>query len=127
MVAVPASLVVQSYYEEVLSLQPPEHLLPVAAASQRVAQRGAHTFEHGGPQQEPPHAFGLAFEDLLGQEVDDVAVAPREGSDEARDVLALAHGEGGQLEGGDPALRDLLERRDVLGGEVQAYRASEEG
>ena len=38
MVAVPAALVVQSDDEEVLPLQPLQHLLPVVAAGERVAQ-----------------------------------------------------------------------------------------
>src|SRR5918997_4371717 len=94
-VAGPPALVVQRDDEEVLRLQLLKHLLPVIAACEGVAQGGAHALNHGGPEQEPPHPFGLAFEDLLGQEVKDVTVATGESFYEARDVVAVAHGERG--------------------------------
>ena len=52
--------------------------------------------------------LGLAFEDLLGQKVQDVAVASGEGLDEAGEVLTVSHGERRQLQPGDPAFRALL-------------------
>src|ERR671912_570520 len=69
------------------------------------AKRGAHALRHRRLEQEFSHPFGLPFEDLLSQEVQDVAVAPGEGLDEAGEVLAVAHREGRKLEGGDPTLR----------------------
>jgi hypothetical protein len=66
MVTVPSPLVVQGDDEEVVPLQPLQHLLPIIAAGEGVAQRGAHALQHGSPEQELPHAFGLAFQDLLG-------------------------------------------------------------
>src|SRR5215217_5466622 len=101
MVTVPAPLVVERDDEEVLPLQPLKHLLPSITAGERIAQSGTHALQHGRLEQELTHPFGLPFEDLLGQEVQDVAVAPGEGLDEAGEVLAVAHREGRKLEGGD--------------------------
>jgi hypothetical protein len=44
MVAVPPTLIVERHNEEVLPLQPLEHLLSVIATVEGVAQRGAHAF-----------------------------------------------------------------------------------
>ena len=53
-------------------------------------------------------SLGLAFENLLGQEVQDVAVAAREGLDEAGDVLSVPHGERGQLQARRSSLPSAL-------------------
>jgi hypothetical protein len=46
---------------------------------------------HRGFQQERPHLLGLSFQYLLGQVVEDEAVAAGEGGHEPRDVGLSAH------------------------------------
>jgi hypothetical protein len=77
-------------------------------AGDRVAEGTGQVFGDGGYKQKLSHLSGLAFENLLGQIVEYVAVATREGPDEAGDVLALPHRERGQLQPGDPAFGALF-------------------
>ena len=100
-VAVPPPLVVQSDDEEVLPLQTLQHHLPVGVAGEIVAQRAGEIVEDGGRKQKFAHVRGLASEN------------PREGFDEAGGDFATPHREAGQLQPGDPALRPLLQRRDI--------------
>jgi hypothetical protein len=65
-VAVPASLVVQRDDKEVLSLQPLQHLLPVIAAGEHVAEGAGQVVGDGGFKQKLSHVLGLAFEYFLG-------------------------------------------------------------
>ena len=57
-------------------------------------------------------ASGWRREHLLDEVVDDVPVVPGEAGDEAGGVVASLQREGGQLQGGDPALGALLEGGD---------------
>jgi len=114
MVTVPAPLVVQSEEEEVLPLKTLQHRLPIGVAGEIVAQRSGKIVEDRGRKQKFAHVRGLASENLLGQKVEYVTVAAREGFDEAGGVFATPHGETGQLQPGDPALCPLLQRRDIL-------------
>src|SRR5215217_8099947 len=56
-----------------------------------------------------------------------MAVAPGEGLDEAGDILAVAHREGCQLEGGDPTLRDRPECRHVRCRKGESHHTFQEG
>src|SRR5215217_9347736 len=96
MVAVPVPLVVERDDEEVLPLQSLQHLLAIIAAGDRIAEGSGQVFGDGGFKQKLSHLPELAFENLLGQIVEYVAVATGEGSDEAGDVLAMAHRERSQ-------------------------------
>ena len=53
-------------------------------------------------------------------------MAAGEGLDEAGDVLLVAQRERGQLQPGDPALRPLLQGRNLLTSKAKAHRAAEE-
>ena len=68
---------------------------------------------------------GLAIQDLLDEVVDDEAIVASETRDEAVDIVPPLHGEGGQLERGDPTLRALLQRGDLAHFEIQAGRLIE--
>ena len=114
-VAIPAPIVVQRDDEEVVPLQFLQHLLTIRATGERIAQRTTQVTEDGGLEEKLPYPPGLAFEDLFGQIVEDVAVAAGEGFDKARDVLAPSHRERGQLQPRDPAFGALFQGRDVLG------------
>ena len=72
-------------------------------------------------------SVGLAGQHLLGEVVDDVAVVAGEPGDERAGVVAALHRQRGQLQGGDPALGALVQRRDVALGQREAHRAVEVG
>src|SRR5829696_1721691 len=95
MVAVPPTLIVERHHEEVLPLESLQHNLSVAATCQCVAQRSRHASQHRGREQEIPHDYRLARKDLIGQEVQHVAVAAGEGLDETGGVQTVAHRERG--------------------------------
>ena len=77
------------------------------------------SIEDAGPQQEPAHVVGLAIQDLLDEVVDDEAIVSGETRDEAVDVVPTLHGQGRQLERGDPTLGALLQRGHLARLEVQ--------
>jgi hypothetical protein len=58
----------------------------------------------------------LPAEHLVGQVVHDETVAAGERGDEAGIVVAIVHGQGGQLQAGDPTFGARLQRRHVGGG-----------
>jgi hypothetical protein len=82
-VAPPAALLVQGDQEQVGPLNPLQQLLAVVAATHCVTQRARQPLQHRGLQQELNNVVGLAGQDLLGQVVEDEAVAAAEGGDEA--------------------------------------------
>ena len=90
-----------------------------------IAQRPRQPIQDAGPKEEPAHVVGLAIQDLLDEVVDDEAIVAGETRDEAVDIVPTLHGQGGQLERGDPTLRALLQRRDLARFEVQAGRLIE--
>ena len=51
-VAIPAALMVEGHDEQVVVLEPLEHLRGIVALEHRVAQGGAHAVEDGCPKQE---------------------------------------------------------------------------
>ena len=57
----------------------------------------------GRAQEELLHRFGLARQHLLGQVVDQMAMAAAKGFDEGRQVVEPLHGEGRELQPGYPA------------------------
>ena len=61
---------------------------------------------------------------LLDEVVEDVPVVAGEPVDEARDVVASLQRDGGELQGGDPALGAVLEGRDLLGCEPHPVASS---
>ena len=68
-------------------------------------------------EQEGALGIGPARQHLLHQVVDDVAVVAGKGLHEAVHVGAPAHGEGGQLQPGNPAFSACLQCGHIRGGE----------
>ena len=83
--------------------------------------------QDGRLEQKGLQVVGLTRKDLLDQVVDDVAMAAREGLDEARDIRAALQRERGQLQSGNPALRAGRERADLLCRKRQPHPLGEEG
>jgi hypothetical protein len=125
-VAVPDPLVVQPHHEQVAAFQRVEQPGAILPAGDGVAQRPTQAIEHGGLQQERPHRFRLPRQHLLDEVVHDVAIVAGEGLDEAGNVIAPAHREGGQLEPGDPAFRPLLQGFDIFRREIEVHRLAQE-
>jgi hypothetical protein len=75
MVAPPAAHLIQRLQEQVGALHLFQHRLAPGAASDRIAQRAAEPFQHRGLQQERAQLLTLPLEHLLGQVIQDVAVA----------------------------------------------------
>ena len=128
-VAVPGALGVERADEEVLPLEVGQRPGTVGAAGDGVAQRAVKAVEDRGPEQEVTNLWGLPGQNFVGQVVDDEPVATGERRNEASDLIAVgdaAQGEGGELEAGDPALRTVLQRFHVGGGELQPHDPVEE-
>ena len=64
-VAEPLPLVVERDHEQVRPLEGLQHLLAVAAAGERVAQRTGQLSQHRGVEQERPDVVGLAAQHLV--------------------------------------------------------------
>ena len=85
-VAPPAPDLVQGDQEQIGPLQPLQPPLAAAAAADGVAQRPRQPLQHRGLEQEPHRLGGLAVQHLLGQVVQDIAVAARELLHEPGDI-----------------------------------------
>jgi len=103
-----------------------EHRLAITFPGNRIAQRTAEPVEPGRVEQEGLHRFGLAAEDLLGEVIEDIAVATVEAIDRGVEIVLALHRECCELQGGDPALRARIEQRDLGAREVQAGHLIEE-
>ena len=121
-VSVPLAPRVERDQEEIPPIEDLEHALATIQFRDRIAQGAGQPLEDARPQKEPADILGLSLQDLLGEVVDDEAIVSSETRDEGVDVVAALHRQGGKLEGGDPALRPLLQRRDLARIEVQIGR-----
>ena len=121
-VAPPPALAVERQQEQVRPLDGLQQQLAVTAPEDRVAQRPGQPVEHRALQQERPDVLGLPVQYLLGQVVQDVAVAAGELLDEPGDVATPLQRQRGQLQPGDPALGALAQRRDEILGQVVPRR-----
>ena len=121
-VSVPLAPRVERDQEEIPPIEDLEHALAAIQSRDRIAQRAGQPLEDARPQKEPADILGLSLQDLLGEVVDDEAIVSSETRDEGVDVVAALHRQGGKLEGGDPALRPLLQRGDLARIEVQIGR-----
>src|SRR5215211_7680642 len=74
-----------------------------------ITERTPQPVENRRLQQKSLNVFGLALEDLFQQIVQHKLVGARKGLDETSNVLIPLHGERGQLQAGDPALRTRLQ------------------
>ena len=72
-------------------------------------------------------ASGWRSQNLLDQIVDDIAIVPRKGGDEAGRVTTSLDRQRGQLQSCDPPFRALRERRNLAGRKFQVQRVIEIG
>ena len=150
-VAPPAAHLVQGDHEEPGPFGLLQQRLAARPARDRIAQLPRQPLQHRGLEQEAAHLLALPLEDLLGQVVQDVAVAAGERGDEAVDVAAPAQRQASQLQPGGPALgprgqrrgdcvrqrrtgprsarrrRDLLQQRRRLPGREAQFRGAQLG
>src|ERR687898_3266409 len=106
-VGVPLALCVEGDEEEVRTLELVQHAHRARSVGEGVAEGGAKALEHGGMEQETPHLFGEACQDLRAQVVDDMAVVAGERLDEIVRVCPAANGERRKVETGRPSLGEL--------------------
>ena len=126
-VAIPAALFVERDEEQVGLLGVLQQGLSVVLTRHGVAQLRAQVIQQAGVQQEALHSLRLGRQDLLGQVVQHEAVAPGEGGDEGGGVGMPAHGQGGELQPGGPALGARLQRADRTHRQVKAHRVAQKG
>ena len=124
-VPIPMTVVIEGHEEQIGPVERLQHRSAVTASRDGIAEWRIHAAENRGAQQEGAHFRRLVLQHLLHQVVDDVSVVPGEPGDEIRDVVPTAHREGGKLERGDPSLRAIVERRDLLRRQRQPHRAGE--
>ena len=89
-VAPPAADLVERHQEQPGRFDCLQHRLTIASAGDRIAQLPRQPLQHRGLQQEPAHLLRLAFQHLLRQVVEDVAVAAAERRHEPRDIRLTA-------------------------------------
>ena len=118
-VAPPAAHLIQRHHEQPGPFGLLQQRLAARPAGDRVAQLPRQPLQHRGLQQELAHLLTLALEHLLGQVVQDIAVAAGERGDEAVDVGLPAQRQASQLQPGRPALGPRGQRR---GGRVRQRR-----
>ena len=110
-VAPPAAHLIQRHEEQAGPLHLLQQCLAPGAAGDRVAQVAAEALQHGGLQQEGAHLAALLLEYLLGQEVQDEAVAAGKRRHEPLGIELAAQRQRGQLQPGGPALGPPRQRR----------------
>ena len=71
---------------------------PISNIYHSITQGGGQAVQDGGLEQEGLDASGLTVQDFFDQVVQYVAVAAREGLDEAGGILSLLHGHRCQLQ-----------------------------
>src|SRR5438128_2912835 len=113
-VAIQAAVVVKLNQEQIRSLQRHESGPAVPLTGDGIAQRPAQTVENRALQEKPSDILGLALQDLLSEVVHDVPVVSGKTRNERGKVVASPHRQRCQLERSDPALRALIQRRDIL-------------
>jgi hypothetical protein len=107
----PPAYLIERHQEQSRPLHLLQQGLAPGAAGDRVAQLAAEALQHGGLQQEGAHLVALLLEHLLGQEVQDEAVAAGERRHEPLGIGLATQRQGGQLQPGRPALGPGRERR----------------
>jgi hypothetical protein len=112
-VTVPNALRVQRHQEEVLPVQPRQHLCAAGAVCNGIAERSRKAVQHSGLQQEILHVGGLAADHFLRQEVQHEAVAAREGGHEMTRISIPLQRQCSQLQAGSPAFRPGADLQNV--------------
>ena len=129
-IAIPAPLLVERDDEQVGAFEVFQSLLCGygSVAQYGFAERGAQTVENGCAQQESLYMFWLALEDFFEQVIEHKAVTAGEGLNESGCVSRSVplHGQGCQLQTGNPALGALLQPGDIALGEIQSHHPVEE-
>ena len=103
-VAPPAAHLIQWHQEQAVLLHLLQQRLAPRAAGDRVAQRAGQPLQHRGLHQEGAHRPGLAFQHLLGQEVQHIAVTAGERRHEPGDISLAAQRQPGQMQPRGPPL-----------------------
>ena len=125
-IAVPGPLVVERHQEDVGLLEALERLLAVDTAGQRVAERAREPIEHRGPREKLAVGGVEPRQDLVGDVVQDMAVARRKVADATRDVRLAGQREARQLQHRGPALGPRHERVEVVIRQLHAHPVREE-
>jgi len=102
MVAIPLALLVEGHQKEVVPFRLLKQRLRLAAAGHRRTQWGTEPLEQRGLEQEALHGFWLAAQHLLGQEVNQVAMAAAEAGQNLVHIAAPQQREGCQLQSRHP-------------------------
>src|SRR3712207_1089413 len=97
-VTVPFILLVQGNHEQVGAGELAQELGGTLPTHDRVAKGARHRPQYRGHEQKLPNLLGESRQDLLSQQVDDVAVAAPESCDEGVLVLLVLQGEGGKVD-----------------------------
>ena len=121
-VAEPAALVVEGDDEQVLALQALEDLRGVSPLDDRVAERGAHRLENGGPSQELELRRLHPIEGLGSEVVGDEAVGAAERPDGR---AAAGQRECREVQTGRPAFRAHVQRFCLRLGHAGSRRRQE--
>src|SRR5262245_56611620 len=69
----------------------------------------------------------LAGQNLFHQVIDDVTMTSGKGLDKTLDIRLALHGEGGQLQAGNPTLSPGFKRNNILRRKVEAHDLVEKG
>jgi hypothetical protein len=108
-----------------------EGLLACGLVREGVAEIAAHLLQDTSPQQKLVDRFRLAFQDFVGQIVEDEVMAARKALDEARRVICSAIGDArlerkrGHLQTGDPTLGVSIQGSDLGDFQVQPHQRIE--
>ena len=122
-VAVPASLVVEGYDEQVAALQQTPASAHRRSCPMTASQSGPVSRSRiAVATRKSRSSLGLLVEHLLDEVVHDVPVVTGEPRDEPRRVLPVPQRERGELERRDPALGPGAQRGDVRGLQVEPGR-----
>ncbi|MCY1307805.1 hypothetical protein D9M70_577620 [compost metagenome] len=124
-IAVPVMQLVRWLDEQVGALELVDQRLAVMASDQLVTERRAEVVEDAGLQQEVAALLALAREDVLGQVVGQLQAGAGERVDEGGPVAAALQGQGGQVEGGDPAFGAALQAGDFAVVQLQTAGLAE--
>ena len=121
MVAIPLALLVQGDHKQVGASELSQELARTLPTHDRVAKRTRHPPQDRGHQQKLPHFLGEARQNLLSQQVDDVAVAAPERCDKGVPIFPLLQREGGEVDRRRPTLGTLEQHREIIGPDVQPH------
>ena len=97
MIAKPVAPIIQRDDKEVAALQSRQGGAAFCLAGDSITERTTQTVKNRSLQEKVTQRFGLTLQDLFDQVIHNVAVVAGEGADEARHILMILHGEGGEL------------------------------